>query len=146
MNEHEDRWDHMRRQLREMADRLDRTVRKMPGIGRFMPGQYPLVNVYEGSGEVVVCAAVPGVSKDDVEVNLSGGILTVRGKEAPAGYKDYTCHLKEHEAGEFCREIPLPARVDEEAEAVATLQDGVLTVRLKIEPERPGKSIDVTSG
>lgn len=136
-------WRHMRKQLGEMADTVDAALRRVPGIGALAREMYPPVNVYESPEEIIVRADLPGVAKPDLDIELLDRTLSIRGTRPPDAYEDYRCRAAEIPSGEFGREVRLPAAVDQEAEANATLHDGVLTVRLqKQQPER-GRTIPV---
>jgi HSP20 family protein len=94
------------------------------------PGLGPSMDVIERSGEVIVRAALPGVKKENIEVSLSGVLLTIRGdakertKEEQGEY--YRCEIPH---GGFSRTLALPAEVDE-SKAKAAMKDGVLELRL----------------
>jgi HSP20 family protein len=93
-------------------------------------GWMPSVDVYQEGSEVVVKAEAPGVAKEDLEVSIADGVVTVRGeikKEEKVEEKGY--YRQERRCGSFHREISLPADVKEE-EAKATFKDGVLEVRI----------------
>lgn len=143
--EHKDTWKQMRRQLAEVGDAIDGALGKMPGIGNIVRGGYPPVNVYDGPDEVVVRAEVAGVAREDLDVSLLQNVLIISGKLDLDKYEDYDCRLCERCGSEFCREVKLPAGVDDEADVVATLREGVLTVRLKKALPEQGRTIEVES-
>jgi HSP20 family protein len=94
----------------------------------------PKIDVVDHDNEVVVRAEVPGVEKDDIEIAISGTMLTIKGgmkREAGEQKGDYW--RAEIFRGSFTRTLTLPAEVDE-GKADATLKDGVLELKLpKIE-------------
>ncbi|MGD2174650.1 MAG: Hsp20/alpha crystallin family protein [Candidatus Brocadiaceae bacterium] len=136
-------WRQMRKQLEEVADTIDGALRRVPGVGSFVRPRYPAVDVYESGDELVVRAEVPGLSREALDVSLRGQTLIIKGSAPEDRYEDYTCHARERGAGEFCREVPLPAAVDEEGQIIATLVDGILTVRLKKTQPQGGRKIDI---
>ncbi len=136
-------WRHMRKQFGEMADTVDAALRRVPGIGALAREMYPPVNVYENPEEIIVRADLPGVAKPDLDIELLDRTLSIRGNRPPDAYEDYRCRAAEIPSGEFSREVRLPAAVDQEAEANATLHDGVLTVRLKKQQPERGRTIPV---
>ncbi len=138
-------WRQMRRQMGEMAETLDEAVRKVPGVGRLVPGLYPPVDIYESPEELIVRADVPGPPREELDVSLLNRTLTIRGRAEPEQYEDLTCHRKERPEGDFRREIDLPAAVDEDVDVTAVLQNGVLTVRLKKQLPEQGRRIEVQS-
>ncbi len=114
-------------------------------VGSFMPD----FEVKETDGTYVIRADVPGISEKDLEVSISGNLLTVSGKreeeKKEEGEKFYTY---ERSYGSFTRSFVLPEGVDTEHVA-SELKDGVLTLALpraekaatrKIEIKRPKAS------
>jgi HSP20 family protein len=94
----------------------------------------PKVDVIDRDEEVVVRAEVPSVKKEDIEVSISGNMVTIKGetkKEEKEEKGDY--YRAEISRGSFSRMVSLPADVDE-SKAKAALKDGVLELTLpKIE-------------
>ncbi|HZH28765.1 MAG TPA: Hsp20/alpha crystallin family protein [Azospirillaceae bacterium] len=90
----------------------------------------PSMDVSETDREIKVCADLPGVSPDDVEVTLEGDMLTIRGeRKAATEDKGENWHLVERSHGSFTRTIPLPFRTDPNA-VQADFEHGVLTITL----------------
>ncbi len=97
-----------------------------PGVGAVQPR----VDVRENDKEIRVTAELPGLEEKDVDVVLSGNILTLRGeKSAEKEERDGDFYLSERSFGRFERSIPLPTEVDE-GKVEATFHSGVLTVVL----------------
>jgi len=98
----------------------------------------PRMDVTEGKENVVVSVELPGVSREDVKINLENDLLSISGerkeKDAQEGTKQIA---RERWAGKFSRTVRLP--YDVEASAVqAELADGLLTVVLpKAESAKP---------
>jgi HSP20 family protein len=90
----------------------------------------PKLDVIDRDSEVVVKAELPGVKKEDVEISISGDVLTLKGetkreeKEEKGDF--YRCEISQ---GSFWRTVTLPAEVNE-AGAKAQLRDGMLEVTL----------------
>ena len=90
---------------------------------------------------VVVEASLPGISPEEVTVEIEDGVLTVKGEtkteneEKKEGYV-----LKERSQGAFYRSVRLPQAVDEE-NATSTYKDGVLTISLPRKAESKPKRI-----
>ena len=79
---------------------------------------------------------------EDVEVNVVGDELSVKGQRKPAKGENLTYHRQERETGEFSRFLTLPTAVNAE-KVEAVLRDGVLTITLpKAEGAKP-KRIEV---
>jgi HSP20 family protein len=92
-------------------------------------GAYPIVNVFEEGESFVIVAELPGVKKEDLDIQVQGDAVRVRGKKTVAYEDDVSVHRRERAAGHFDRTLALPAQVDA-ANAAADYRDGVLTLRL----------------
>ncbi|MBH1980683.1 Hsp20/alpha crystallin family protein, partial [Candidatus Saccharibacteria bacterium] len=91
------------------------------------PGQLA-VDVYETNDELVIKARTAGVNKDDLDVSISEGILTISGTLSSGDESEANnWHIQECYWGEFSRTLALPLAVKED-EAKAALKDGVLTI------------------
>jgi HSP20 family protein len=94
------------------------------------------VDVYETGGEVVVRAALPGVKKEDVQVQHERNTLIIRANRLADMPEGARVRMRELPNGEFTRAIELDVPVDADR-ITATYADGCLTVRLpKAEPFR----------
>jgi len=95
----------------------------------------PSLDFSETEKEYLVRLEVPGIPRDDLEVNVDGRILTISGRREIAKEESGEDFFwKEREQGRFVRSVNLPAAVDP-AKVSAVCQDGVMTVRLpKAEP------------
>jgi len=144
--EQRDVWQEMRKHLSDMAETVDSALRKVPPFSTFARSECPPVNIYESADAVVVVAEVPGVLKENLSVALKQGSLAVQGKEDRRRYEGYNCVCKERSPGELSRRIVLPPSVDLEAEPAASLENGLLTVRLKKKPIEEGKTIRIDVG
>ena len=98
----------------------------------------PAVSLAETESQYEVAAELPGMSREDVRVELRNGDLCISGeKKNPEAEKGKTFHRVEQCYGEFRRAVPLPGAVDE-AKIEASYKDGVLTVILpKCKEARP---------
>jgi len=101
-------------------------VRREVGL---VPAEWsPRVDVLEREGQWVVHAELPGMSKEEVKVEVTHDLLTIQGerkeemKEEHGGY-----HYRECRYGSFYRAIPLPEGVDT-TKATADFSKGVLEV------------------
>lgn len=103
------------------------------------PGQLA-VDVYETEEKLVVKARTAGVNKDELDVSISDGILTISGTLSSGDDADATnWHIQECYWGEFSRTLALPVAVKED-EVEAVLKDGVLTISFyKIKSEQAKK-------
>lgn len=95
------------------------------------------MDVVDRDDEVVVRAEVPGFKKDEIEVSVSGDLLTLSGQTGTEGREEkenyYRCEISR---GAFTRTIALPAAVDD-SKAKASMKDGMLELTLpKVEKSR----------
>lgn len=98
----------------------------------------PLADVEELDDAYVVEIEVPGVKRDQLEIEVAGRRVSVRG-ERTERERTGILRRRERTVGRFHYEVTLPGLVDEES-VEARLDDGVLTVRLpKPDSERPRK-------
>lgn len=112
---------------------------------RFPPGQHPIaVEESQEDGTYVVRAEIPGIDPDkDVEITVSGGVLTVHAERAE---EEQIKHRSEFRYGSFTRSLRLPEG-SRAQDITATYDKGVLTVKVPIgEVEAPTHKIQVTSG
>jgi HSP20 family protein len=96
----------------------------------------PRVDVVERDGLFVIRADLPGLSKDDVEVEIKGDLLTIQGerKQKTEEGRDGS-YYSECAYGSFYRAVPLPEGVDV-SKATAEFRDGVLELTMPA-PRRP---------
>jgi len=106
----------------------------------------PALDVVEDDKQVVVTAELPGVQKDDMEITVHNGVLTLRGeKKEEKTSEEGGYHRMERRYGKFEKSVRLPDYVDED-KIKATYRDGVLTLTMpKSEAAKP-KSIEIKEG
>jgi HSP20 family protein len=115
-------------------------------FGDFAPSTFsPSVDLVDEGTHLKVSAELPGLDKDDLELAVHEGMLTLRGEKRHEQTTDEEgCYRTERFFGSFHRTIPLPADVDLE-KAEAKFDKGVLTVRFpKTQPPEPQRKIPVT--
>jgi HSP20 family protein len=98
----------------------------------------PAIDMYQTDEEIVVKAAVPGMKADEVQINVTGDILNIKGETKQSNeVKEKTYHMREQRWGTFERSLRLPTEVKAD-QAKAEFEDGILTVTLpKAEKARP---------
>ncbi len=90
----------------------------------------PSVEMYEKGDSYMVRVELPGVTKEDVDISVSGETLTIKGeRRAPEEVKGEEYHRCELCYGAFSRSISLPAAVETD-KIEATYADGILEIRL----------------
>jgi HSP20 family protein len=106
------------------------------------PGQLA-VDVYETDEKLVVKARTAGVNKEELDVSISDGILTISGTLSSGDETDATnWHIQECYWGEFSRTLALPVSVKED-EVEAILKDGVLSIIFTKVKQEQAKKIQV---
>jgi HSP20 family protein len=106
------------------------------------PGQLA-VDVYETEDKLVIKARTAGVNKEDLDVSISDGILTISGTLSSGDDTDaINWHIQECYWGEFSRTLALPVNVKED-EVEAVLKDGVLTIRFNKIRQEQAKKIQI---
>ncbi len=106
------------------------------------PGQLA-VDVYETEERLIVKARTAGVNKEDLDVSISDGILTISGTLSSGDDSDATnWHIQECYWGEFSRTVALPVAVRED-EVEAMLKDGVLTIGFSKVKQEQAKKITI---
>lgn len=106
----------------------------------------PAVDVSETDTELKVRAELPGLTQDDIELNLQDNVLTLKGeKKQEEKIEKENYHRIERSYGSFCRSFTLPAGVKSE-DIMATFKEGILEISLpKVEEAKP-KKIAITPG
>ncbi len=106
------------------------------------PGQLA-VDVYETDEQLIVKARTAGVNKEDLDVSISDGILTISGTLSSGDDSEATnWHIQECYWGEFSRTLALPVAVKED-EVGAVLKDGVLTITFNKVKQEQAKKITI---
>jgi HSP20 family protein len=139
------RWEPVREMmtLREAMDRLFDDAFTRPINIRDGGWSAPAVDMYQTEDEVVVRAALPGFKADEVQINVTGDVLTLRGEMKQEEEKnDKAWHIREHRWGSFERSIALPTDVKAD-KAVADFENGILTITLPKAEEVKPKTITV---
>ncbi|CAG1009072.1 Acid shock protein [Phycisphaerales bacterium] len=112
---------------------------EMPAIARVEEGTLPL-DVSENDTHVIVRASLPGFQKDNIDVEVHDGVLSINARQEEE--KEETgerFYRKERSTTAMSRRVALPSAVMEK-DALADFKDGVLTLRLpKSQKEQPRK-------
>jgi HSP20 family protein len=118
-----------------LPSRLAGDFRQMPMMSS------PKIDVSESDKELRVCAELPGVKQDDIEVMLENDTLLIRGEmkeEHEDQDKDRNYHVRERMHGAFSRALPLHFKA-EPGQVRASFRDGVLTITIPKPPEAQQK-------
>lgn len=103
----------------------------------------PVVDLFEEKDDIVVKAEIPGMDKDNINVNLSDHTLTIKGeKKKEEEVKEENYYRSERSYGSFVRTLELPKDVHAD-KVKATFKNGVLEVRMPKTEEAKAREIKV---
>jgi HSP20 family protein len=129
--------------LREAMDRLFEDAFTRPLNLRDGGGSAPAIDMYQTADDVVIKAALPGFKADEVQINVTGDVLVLRGEMKHAEeQQDRAWHMRERRWGSFERAIALPTDVRADT-ANADFENGILTITLPKAEEVKPKTISV---
>jgi HSP20 family protein len=131
--------------LRQAMDRLfeDSFVRPSHVLTSLGEVAAPALDIYQTPNELVVKAALPGVKPEDVNIDITGETLTVKGEhkaEQEIKKEDYL--YQERRYGSFSRSVVLPSGLKPD-KTEATMEDGILTLTIPKAEEIKPKAIKV---
>jgi len=139
------RWEPIREMmtLREAMDRLFDDAFTRPINLRDGGWSAPAMDMYQTDNEVVVKAALPGFKAEEVQINITGDVLTLKGEvQHEEEKKDKAWHIREQRWGSFERSVALPTDVVAD-KAQADFDNGILTITLPKAEEVKPKTITV---
>ncbi|HNQ73802.1 MAG TPA: Hsp20/alpha crystallin family protein [Verrucomicrobiota bacterium] len=134
--------------LSDLRDEIDRFFDSpFPGLTRtsdLLAGWTPALDVYEDKDSYTVKAELPGMKKEDIEVSLHEGLLSISGeRKSEAKKEDAEVYRSERFVGRFQRTVTLPAPVTAD-KVKAAYKDGILTITLPKSEEAKPKQINVS--
>jgi HSP20 family protein len=135
------RWDPFR-QLSSLHNEIDRLFEApfsalTAGLQPFTSGWSPALDLHEDKDNFTVRAELPGMKKEEIEISLHDGVLSISGERKEEKHEDFGVHRSERFVGRFQRTLALPSAVDAD-KVKATYTDGILTVTLpKSEAAKP---------
>ncbi len=106
----------------------------------------PAVNIEETKDELLLTAELPGLRREDVEIELENSVLAIRGRKEAINEEseDRKYHVWERRYGSFQRSFSLPRTVAAD-DISATFEDGVLQIHLPKAAEAKGRTIEIHS-
>src|SRR6266700_1053427 len=119
--------------------RLGRVFR---GMDSSFGGWSPALDLYQDKDNIVAVVELPGMRKEDIEISLHDGTLTISGERKSQTSNREKAERTERYIGRFRRSITLPTRVDAN-KIGATYRDGIVTVTLPKAEEAKPKQIEV---
>ncbi len=103
----------------------------------------PVVDVAETESDIIVKAEIPGIDPNDIDISITGDILTLKGEKKEEKENTGKCyHRVESSYGSFKRVINLPASVDVD-KVKAEGKNGILEITLPKNEESKAKKINV---
>jgi HSP20 family protein len=103
----------------------------------------PAVDMFEKDDQVVIKAELPGLEKKDISLDLTNGVLTLKGERKHENeVKEENYYRREMSCGKFIRSFSLPGDVDAD-KIKAEFQNGLLTVEVPKPEEYKPKQIPV---
>jgi len=106
-------------------------------------GWSPALDLYQNNDNVVAVLELPGMRKEDIDISLHDGMLTIAGERQISSGEGESAERTERFSGKFRRSISLPTRIDA-GKVNATYKDGILTVTLPKAEEAKPKKVEVT--
>ncbi|MCF8052084.1 MAG: Hsp20/alpha crystallin family protein [Desulfobacterales bacterium] len=133
------------RGLQTLGQEMDDLFRRTFGAPLETMEWAPSVDVSQNNGEVQVRAELPGLEAKDIDLNVSGDLLTIKGeKKKEEDRSEGDVISKESYYGSFQRTVRLPATVEQE-NAKAEFKNGILKVTLPKSEESRSKKIQIES-
>jgi HSP20 family protein len=130
--------------LRAEIDRLfESPLTELARASQLLSGWTPALDVHEEKDDIIVRVELPGMKKEDIELSLHDGSLSISGeRKSEKKFEDAEVYRAERFVGRFQRTVTLPAPVAADR-VKAQYKDGVLTVTLPKTEEAKPKQIDV---
>jgi len=134
--------------LSSLRDELDRLFEspwtELGRTSQLLGGWSPALDVHEDKDNFVVQAELPGMKREEIEVSLHDGALSISGeRKLEKQYEAAEACRTERFFGKFQRTVTLPAPVAGD-KVKAQYKDGILTITLPKTEEAKPKQIDVT--
>ena len=129
-------WQEMNRLQKEM----NRLYSNIPTSRSRTAQSYPAINVWADENSALITAEIPGINKEELEVNVTGDTLTISGERKPDVLPDTAYyHRRERSFGKFSRNIQLPYTININ-KVKASFMNGLLEITLpRIDAEKPKK-------
>ena len=106
----------------------------------------PSLDVSETKDNFVVKAEVPGIDAKDIDISLTGDVLTIKGeKKQEKEEKEEDYHLVERSYGSFSRSVRLPAEVESD-KIKASYKNGILNITLPKSEKVKAKEVKIKVG
>jgi HSP20 family protein len=130
--------------LREAMDRLfDDAFTRPLSVREGWSMATPAIDMYQTDNDVVVKASIPGIKAEEVQINVTGDILTIKSEVMQEEEReDRAWHIREQRFGSFERSVVLPTEVKSD-KAAAVFENGILIITLPKADEVKPKTINI---
>jgi HSP20 family protein len=139
------RWDPFE-ETRKIQERLSQLCEDYIPMGEWKGRDVfmPAVDIKEDGDNLVVTTDLPGINKENIEINLKDDMLDISAKSGEEKETEEEGYIRrERSYTRFYRAVTLPTSVKEEA-GTAKMENGVLTITLpKMKLEEPAKKIQI---
>ena len=135
-----DRWSSLRDDLNSLFELPSWS--SFARQGQLFRGWSPALDLYQDKDNVVAVVELPGMKKEDIDISLRDGTLTISGERKSQTSNGEKAERTERYIGRFRRSVTLPTRVDAD-KISASYRDGILTVTLPKAEEAKPKQIEV---
>ncbi len=131
--------------LRDEIDRLfEAPLAELARSSHILSGWTPALDVYEDKDNVYVRVELPGMKKEDIDLSLHNGSLSISGeRKSDESFKDAEVYREERFFGRFQRTVTLPTAVAGD-KVKAQYKDGILTITLPKAEEAKPKHIELS--
>jgi HSP20 family protein len=143
------RWTDPYREFSHLQDRINRVFGEAYGRrddqGTLSSGTWvPPVDIYQsGEQELVLKAELPDMTREDIDITVDSGTLTIKGeKKFASDIREDSVHRVERRYGAFSRSFSLPQTVDI-VKVAADYKNGVLTIRLPLREDAKPRQVKV---
>ncbi len=127
------------RTIEEVFDRLFGSQTRPNGT----PTTTLPIDIFEQDGNLIVKAAVPGISPEELEIQIENNVLTIRGEShAESATEDQKVYRREVSYGAFARSVRLPDNLNLE-QVGADFKNGIVTISLPRVPEEKPKTLKI---
>ena len=113
------------------------------GRGTAASGSFPPINIFQKGDDFVALVELPGIDKNDLEIEAKENTIRIRGRKAIAYGEQASVHRRERVSGVFDRTLSVPIRI-EPGGVTAEYRDGMLALFApRAEADKP-RSIKVS--
>jgi HSP20 family protein len=141
------RWGNAWEAFQDLEREVDRLLHgvnlQIHGVRTGRP--FPAINLYELADEFLLTAEIPGTRREDLDLTITAGVLTIKGKRTQPEVSEERFRRQERFRGAWQRSMTLPERVQDE-KLSAELTNGVLRIHLPKAPEVQPRQIKVVEG